>query len=140
MCYSLLAYCFSILIPFLAINPFSTLFQGKQQPPPIAATGLRPKAGQRLLISRAGAVQGPWHQEVLALPTVTAETLPEALMKLGAALVTDFTFPGMLLLSQSVAVAPCVPGCGCAKGDTASTAGPNGVLAWVTIHNSLIFI
>lgn len=139
MCYSLLDYCFSILIPFLAINPFSTLFQGKQQPPPIAATGLRPKAGQRLPSSRAGAVQGPWHQEVLALPTVTPETLPEALMKLEAALVIDFIFPGMLLLSQSVAVAP-VPGCGCAKGDTASTAGPNGVLAWVTIHNSLIFI
>lgn len=80
----------------------------------------------------------PWHQEGLALLTVTAETLPEVLMKLGAALVTDFTFPGMLLLSQSVAVAPCGPGCGYAKG--ASTAGPHGVLAWVTTHNSPIFI
>lgn len=127
MYYSLLAYCFSILIPFLAVNPFSTLFQGKQQPPLIAATGLRPKAGQRLPSSRAGTVQGPWHQEVLALPTVTAEAPPEGLMKLRAAHAAGFTFPGVFLLSQSVAVAPCVPGCGCAKGDPASTAGGAGL-------------
>lgn len=61
-------------------------------------------------------MQGPWHQDVLALLTVTAETPPEVLMKLGAALVTDFTFPGMLLLSQSVAVAPRVPGVVVPKG------------------------
>lgn len=104
MCYSLLAYCFSILIPFLAVNPFSTLFQGKQQPPPIAAAGLRPKAGQRLPSCRAGAVQGPWHQEVLALQTVTVETPPQVLMRLGQLVSQVLLSRGGLWLPECLAV------------------------------------
>lgn len=46
ICYSPPGCSFSILISLLAISPFSTLFQGKQQPPQVAAGRFRLKAGQ----------------------------------------------------------------------------------------------